>query len=86
MTRGQIDGSILTMKPTDGMTPEAKQDLDNYIRINFEDVNEMTDAEQHALELANANCTTDFGYEDITDSEWKNVCSKWDEVDDWRGE
>jgi len=86
LTRGQIDGSILTMKPTDGMTPTASKKLDNYIRINFEDVNEMTDAEQHALELANANCTTDFGYEDITDAEWDSVCSKWDEVDQWQGE
>ena len=45
------------MKPTDGMTPTASAKLDNYIHINFEDVNEMTDAEQHAMELAATHST-----------------------------
>ena len=86
MTRGWKGGNILTMKPTDGMTPTASKKLDNYITMNFEDVNEMTDAEQHAMELANAGCSTDFGYEDITESEWESVCIKWDEVDQCQGE
>ena len=74
------------MKPTKEMTPSASAKLDNFIRLNFEDVNEMTDAEQHAMELANAGCSTDFGYEDITDSEWDSVCVKWSESDQWQGE
>ena len=86
MTRGQKHGILLTMKPTDGMTPTASKKLDNYITMNFEDVNEMTDAEQHAIELANAGSSTDFGYEDITDSEWDSVCVKWNESDQWQGE
>ena len=74
------------MKPTKDLTPTASAKLDNYIHINFEDVNEMTDAEQHAMELANAGCSTDFGYEDITESEWEKVCVKYDESDEWMGE
>ena len=86
MTGGQKHGILLTMKPTNGMTPTASAKLDNYIHINFEDVNEMTDAEQHAMELANAGCSTDFGYEDITESEWDSVCLKYAESDGWMGE
>ena len=86
MTRGWIDGIILTMKPTDGMTPEAKQSLDNYIRINFVDVNEMTDAEQHAQELENAGLIADASLDGLTDHEWNEVCVKWDESDEWKGE
>ena len=74
------------MKPTDGMTPEAKRDLDNYIRINFEDVNEMTDAEQHATELQNAGMIVDESLVDLTDQEWDKVCVKYDESDEWKGE
>jgi hypothetical protein len=74
------------MKPTKELTPTASAKLDNYIHINFEDVNEMTDAEQHSMELTNAGCSTDDSYEDVTDSEWDGVCTKWDEVDQWQGE
>ena len=77
------------MKPTDGMTPEAKQDLDNYIRLNFEDVNGMTDEEQTALELKNAGLTNEFDLQDMNESEWKQVCQKSNEYEayeDWMGE
>ena len=77
------------MKPTDGMTPEAKQDLDNYIRLNFEDVNGMTDEEQTALEMQNAGIHTHGGLQDMNEAEWKQVCEKSNEYEayeDWMGE
>ena len=52
------------MKPTKELTPSASAELDNYIRLNFEDINEMTDEEQTALELQNAGLTSEF---DLTD-------------------
>ena len=86
MTWWWIDGTILTMKPTKELTPTASAKLDNYIRINFEDVNEMTDAEQHSLELENAGVIVDESLADLTDQEWDKVCVKYDESDEWMGE
>ena len=77
------------MKPTDGMTPTASKKLDNYIHINFEDVNGMTDAEQHAQELENAGLTSEFDLQDMNETEWKKVCKKSEEYeayDQWMGE
>jgi hypothetical protein len=74
------------MKPTKELTPTASAKLDNYIHINFEDVNEMTDAEQHAQELENAGLITDSSLDGLTDQEWDKVCVKYDESDEWMGE
>ena len=74
------------MKPTKELTPTASAKLDNYIRINFEDVNEMTDAEQHAQELENAGLISDSSLDGLTDQEWDKACVKYDESDEWMGE
>ena len=89
MTRGWKDGNILTMKPTKELTPKARAELDSYIRLNFEDVNGMTDEEQTALELENAGLTCEFDLLDMNETEWKKVCEKSDEYeayDQWMGE
>ena len=77
------------MKPTNELTPQAQADLDNFIRINFEDVNGMTDDEHTALELRNAGLTSEFDLQDMNESEWKQVCEKSNEYeayDQWIGE
>ena len=74
------------MKPTKGMTPTASEKLDNYIIMNFEDVNGMTDAEQHTQELENAGLIVDESLADLTEQEWNDVCVKYDESDEWMGE
>jgi len=84
-----MDGSILTMKPIEDITPEAQADLDNFIRMNFEDVNGMTDEEQKALEMQNAGITSEFELQDMNEAEWKQVCERADEYeayDQWMGE
>ena len=77
------------MKPTKELTPSASAKLDNFIRLNFEDVNGMTDEEQTALELENAGLTSEFDLQDMNEAEWKKVCEKSDEYeayDQWMGE
>ena len=77
------------MKPTNDITPEASADLDNFIRINFEQVNGMTDEEHTAQELENAGLTTDWELEDMNESHWKEVTDKYEEYeayDGWIGE
>ena len=77
------------MKPTKELTHEASVELDNYIRLNFEDVNGMTDEEQTALELENAGLTNEFDLQDMNEAEWKQVCERSDEYeayDQWMGE
>ena len=77
------------MKPTKELTQEASAELDNFIRLNFEDVNGMTDEEQTALELENAGLTSEFDLQDMNEAEWKQVCERADEheaYDLWMGE
>ena len=77
------------MKPTKELTQEASAELDNFIRLNFEDVNGMTDEEQTALELENAGLTSEFDLQDMNEAEWKKVCERSDEYeayDQWMGE
>ena len=77
------------MKPTNDITPEASADLDNFIRINFEDINGMTDEEHTAQELENAGLTTNWELEDMNESHWKEVTDKYGEYeayDNWMGE
>ena len=74
------------MKPTEGMTPTASKKLDNYITMNFEDVNGMTEAEQHSQELENSGVIIDESLADLTDQEGEKVCVKYDESDEWMGE
>ena len=77
------------MKPIEDITPQAQADLDNFIRLNFEDVNGMTDEEQTALELRNAGLTNELDLQDMNEAEWKQVCEKSDEYeayDQWMGE
>jgi hypothetical protein len=77
------------MKPTKELTPTASAKLDNYITMTFEDVNEMTDTEQTALEMLNAGITSEFELQDMNEAEWKLVCEKSDEYeayDQWMGE
>jgi len=68
------------------MTPTASKKLDNYITMNFEDVNGMTDAEQHTQELENAGLIVDESLADLTEQEWDDVCVKYDESSEWMGE
>ena len=68
------------------MTPTASEKLDNYIIMNFEDVNGMTDAEQHTQELENAGLVVDESLVDLTEQEWDDVCVKYDESSEWMGE
>ena len=89
MTRGWKDGNILTMKPTKELTPSASAKLDNFIRLNFEDINGMTDEEQIALEMSNAGISDPSQLQDMNEAEWKQVCVKANEYeayDDWMGE
>jgi len=77
------------MKPTKELTPSASAKLDDFIRLHFEDINEMTDEEQTALEMQNAGITSEFELQDMNEAEWKLVCEKSDEYeayDQWVGE
>ena len=84
-----MGGSILTMKPIEDITPQAQADLDNFIRLNFEDVNGMTDEEHTIEEMNNAGITSEFELQDMNEAEWKKVCEQHEEYeayDQWMGE
>ena len=77
------------MKPTNDITPQASAELDNFIHINFEQVNGMTDEEHTAQELQNAGLATQDQLEDMNESHWKGVTDKYEEYeayDGWMGE
>ena len=77
------------MKPTNDITPKASAELDAFIRINFEDINGMTDEEHTAQELENAGLHSRFDLEDMNESHWKEVTDKYEEYeayDSWMGE
>ena len=77
------------MKPTNDITPRASAELDDFIRINFEDINGMPDEEHTAQELENAGLTSQCDLEDMNESHWKEVTDKYEEYeayDGWIGE
>jgi len=77
------------MKPTNDITPQASAELDDFIRINFESINGMTDEEHIALELQNAGLTSEFDLQDMNEAEWKQVCERageYEAYDQWIGE
>jgi hypothetical protein len=77
------------MKPTNELTPKASAALDNFIHINFEQVNGLTDEEHIAQELQNAGLSSESQLEDMNESHWKEVTDKYEEYeayDGWMGE
>ena len=77
------------MKPMNDITPKASAELDNFISINFENVNGMTDEEHIAQELENAGLVSLVALEDMNESHWKEVTDKYGEYeayDNWMGE
>ena len=77
------------MKPTNELTPKASKALDNFIHINFEQVNGLTDEEHIEIEMQNAGVQSEHQLEDMNESHWKEVTDKYEEYeayDGWVGE